>query len=166
VTALEASVDELLPNVGQVLDTSSEKIDSLSPSNLHVEIVLFGDLPECDELVGGDFAAGNSGDDWIEATPLNIGQESVVGILECRVLLLEYEVVVHAGEDRCDRWFANLAAVAKPVFFDKWIEGRNPFDGDDFEELLARVREMLAQPWLGGFAGRLQLCIQDVGHER
>ncbi len=119
MTALEAGVDELLPDLRQVLHACAQKVDPLPARDLHIEVVFLGHRSECNEFVGRDLSTRNPGDDRIQPGALNIGQESVVRVLERFVLLLEHEVVVHAGEDRRDGWLANLAAVAAPVFSEK-----------------------------------------------
>ncbi len=82
VAALEAGGDQLLPDVGKLLHLRAEQIDALAAGDLRVQAVLLGDLPEGDQLVGRDLAAGHARHDRVQPAALHVGQEAVVGVLQ------------------------------------------------------------------------------------
>src|SRR5690606_21666065 len=77
VAALEASVDELLPDVGEVSDVGAEQIHALAARDLRVETEALGDLAEDDELVGGDLPSRHARHDGVQPLALDVREEAV-----------------------------------------------------------------------------------------
>ena len=115
VAALEPGRDELLPDLGELLDARAEEVDALAAGDLGVEAVLLGDLSEGDELVRRDLAARYARHDRVRAVLLDVREEAIVGVLQRAVRLLEDRLGVEAGEDARDRGLADLAAVPRAV---------------------------------------------------
>ncbi len=115
VAAFEAGVDQLLPDVGQVLHLGAEQIDPLAAGDLRVQAVLLGDLAQHDQLLGRDLAAGDARHDGIQPAALHVGQEAIVGVLQRLMLRIEHVLVPQARQDRGDRRLADLAASAAAV---------------------------------------------------
>jgi hypothetical protein len=57
VAALEPRIDELFPDVRQVVDARAEEVDALAAGDLGVEAVLLRDLTEDDQLLRRDLLA-------------------------------------------------------------------------------------------------------------
>src|SRR5690606_4354612 len=129
VTALEAGVDQRLPDVRKLLDARAEQVDALPAGDLAVEIEALRDLAEHDQLVGRDLAARDARHDRVRAAALDVGEEAVVGVLDRRVL--EHEVVPGAGEDRRDRRPADLAARAVAMAREQRLEALDALELDD-----------------------------------
>ena len=165
VPALEARVDQLLPDVRQLPEPGAEHIDPLAAGDLGVEAVLLRDLAQPDQPVGRDLAARDARHHRVGALALDVGEEAIVGVLQ-RVGRLQDHLVVDAGEDRGRRRLADLAALAAAVRGDQRLEGADALHPHQIEELLARVVEVLAQAGLGGLAEGRQLRREQVGHHR
>src|SRR2546425_2426375 len=142
---LEARRDELLPDERQLLDARAEEVDALRAGDLRIEAVALRHFAEHDQLVGRDLAAGNARHDRISAVLLQVGEEMIVGVLQRRMPGLEDHLVPAGGEDRRDRRLADVAAFALAVPRDQLIEGADAIHLHQVEELLARVREVLAE---------------------
>ncbi len=82
VAAFEAGVDQLFPDVGQVLHASAEHVDPLPAGDLRVEAVFLGDAGDHRELLRRDLAAGHARHDGIQSAALHVRQEAVVRVLE------------------------------------------------------------------------------------
>ena len=82
--------------VGSWSTRGAEQVDALAAGDLRVEVEVPGDLADDDELLRGDLAAGDAGDDRVGAVPLEVGEEVVVGVLERRP----------ARRRGCGRWRA------------------------------------------------------------
>ena len=166
VAALEPGSDQLLPDVGQLVELGPEHVDALPAGDLGEEAVLLGDGPQRNELVGGDFAPRHPGDDRVDAAALHVGEEAVVRVLQGLVGVVEDVLVPQAREHRADRGLADLAAVAAAVPGDEVGEGPDLLHLDDVEQLLPRVREVLAEIRAHRLARRLELLLEEVGHQR
>ena len=89
MTRLHSTINEFLPNIRKVLFPRTKHIDTLTARNLGVEVVLLRDGTDNDELLWGNLTARNSGNDGERAVPLDVGQESVVRILQTSVVDLQ-----------------------------------------------------------------------------
>jgi len=127
------------------MNLSAEQIDALSAGDLGVEAVFLRNRADRDELVGRDFAAWHARHDGIGSVFLHVCEEVVVRILQHCLVALQHELVPARGEDRGDDWFADVAAEAAAVLRQRVAEGLELADADEVEELLPRVREVLAQ---------------------
>src|SRR5262249_12912663 len=143
VPALEAGLDQRLPDLRELLEARAEQVDALPAGDLAVEIEPLGDLSEHDQLVGCDLAARDARYHRVGAAALDVGEKAVVGVLDGRVV--EHVVVPRAGENRCDRRAADLAATAAPVARQQRIEALDAAELDDLEELAPGVGEVLAK---------------------
>src|SRR5690606_12254960 len=162
VPRLESRGDELFPDRGEVVDPRAEQVHALSTGDLRIEVVLLRDDAERDELVRRDLPAGHARHDRIEALALDVGEETVVGVLE--IVVPNDEVVDHARQDRGDRRLADLATVTLAVSSEHLFERAVALDLDDLEQLLTRKGEVLAQDRLGRLAELDELRVEDVGH--
>ena len=112
---LEAGVHQPPPDCRKLLHPGAEKVDALPAGDLRVEAEVPGDLAEHDELLRGDLAAGDARHDRVGAVALDVGQEVIVGVLQCRLLTVEDVPVLQAGQDRGDCRLADVAAPAAAV---------------------------------------------------
>src|SRR5690606_32804835 len=124
------------------------------------------------ELLGGDLPAGDARHHRIGAVALEVGQEVVVGVLQCGLFAVE-DVGAgpdrrgEGGDDRADRGFADLAAVAAPgllaaVPVQQFAVGGEAQGEDDLVQLLAGVAEAAAQALVDLDAVRLQLRVDQL----
>jgi hypothetical protein len=60
------------------------------------------------------------------------------------MLLLQHELVEARCEDAGDGRLAHVAAEAATVLVQQFVEGLDALDADQVEQLLARMREVLA----------------------
>ena len=158
VAALEAGVDQLLPDVGQLLDRRAEQIDALAAGDLGVEAVLLGDLAQDDELLGRDLAAGNARHDRVRARRAGCWRGSgrwCPGASRGRSRMFSFHrlarIEATAGLQISQPWPLPCAAM-------QLVEGLDLLDLDDLEQLLPGVREVLAEVLVDRLAGRLQLA--------
>ena len=86
VAALEAGVDQILPDVRQLMGGGAEQVDALAAGDLRVEAVFAGHLAENDELLRRDLAARHARHHGIRAAALDIRQKAVVCVLNCGLL--------------------------------------------------------------------------------
>src|SRR5262249_47403710 len=63
MAALEADLDQLLPDIGKLVDVCTEEIDALGASDLGIEVELARHAAESDQLLRRDLAAGDARDD-------------------------------------------------------------------------------------------------------
>src|SRR5690606_23484192 len=131
-----------------------------------VEAVLLGDSSERDELIGSDLARGDARHDGIGAVALDVGEIAVVRVLEAGVLLLEDVVVPRGREDRRDGRLADLTTLPAAMLADQVLEGANAPDAHEVIELLARVREVLAEVIVDGDPRAGELRLEQVGDQR
>src|SRR5690606_34823679 len=67
VATLESSGDQLLPNVGQVVDASTEQIDALTAGDLGVQLILLGHFSNGYQCLRSDLTTRNARHDRIRA---------------------------------------------------------------------------------------------------
>src|SRR5882724_460165 len=163
---LEARIDQLAPDPGQLLDARAEEVDALGAGDLGVEAVALCHVSQHDQLGGGDLAAGHPRHDRVAAILLQVGEEVIVRVLQRRVLRLQDHLVPARGEDRRDRRLADVAAPAAPVTRDEIIEGADAVQLHEVKQLLPRIREVLAQVIRDGDALLPQLGVDDRFRER
>ena len=109
--------------------------------------------PERDQLVGRDLAAGHARHDRVGAVALDVGEEAIVGVLQRQVLLVEHVLVPGRREDRRHRRLADLAAAPAAVARESSSNVFELVEPHQVIELLARVREVLAEVDCDGDAG-------------
>ena len=109
---------------------------------------------------------GTRGTTEYKPAALDVGEEAVVGVLERRVGWVEDALVPEARQDRRDGRLADLAAVPAAVRGDQGVERLDLLDHHDLIELLAAVREVLAEPVVDPSAHRLELRLEQVGDAR
>src|SRR6185369_17087970 len=76
VATFHAGVDDFLPDVRKLLYLGAEQVDALAAGYFRVEPIFFGNAAEGDELVGRDFAAGNSWHHGIKSATLHVSQKT------------------------------------------------------------------------------------------
>src|SRR5690606_30655844 len=92
----EACIDELAPDPRQLIETRAEHVDALAPGDLRVEPVFFRDAPQHDQLLGRHLAPRDARYDRIRAIALDVGEETIVGVLQPGVRVIE-DIVVPGG---------------------------------------------------------------------
>jgi hypothetical protein len=139
---------------------------SMAAGDLGVQAVFLRDLPDDDEFLRRDFAAGHARHHRIGAVLLHVRQVVVVGVLQRRVTLLEHELVPARGENRRDRRLADVAAESLAVFLDDCVEGLELANAHEVEQLLTCVWKMFAHRDIDADAALLELGIQQLGDQR
>ena len=81
MAGFETGIDQFFPDMRQLIDPRTEQIHALAAGDFGVELVFFADLPQGNQHVGADFAAGDARHDRISAVFLHIGQKGIVGVL-------------------------------------------------------------------------------------
>ena len=166
VAGFEAGVDQLAPDQRQLVHLRAEQVDALAAGDLGVQAVLLRDRADGDEPFRRDLAARHARHDRIRAVLLHVGEEVVVGVLQRRVALLQHELVPARGEDGRHRRLADVAAQAAAVLGDHVLEGLELADAHQVEQLLARVRKVLAHRGVDADAALLELGVEDLRHQR
>ena len=80
--------------------------------------------------------------------------------------LVQNALVPEARQDRRDGGLADLTTVPAAVRGDQVAECLDLLDHHDLIELLAAVREVLAEPIVDSSAHRLELRLEQLGHAR
>src|SRR6185437_10207424 len=166
VARLEAGVDELAPDGGELLEACAEHVDALGAGDLGVEPVLAGDLADGHQSGGSDLAAGDAWNDRIGPVALDVGHVAVVGVLQRPVLRLEHVLVPGRGENGGHGGLADLAPAPAPVLRQQRVEGLVRVEANQRVELLATVREVLAEVVADRHARPLQLGPQEIRDQR
>src|SRR5262249_20818569 len=78
VAALEPGGDQLLPDLGQLLQPRAEQIDALSAGDLGVQPVPARDLADRDQLLRRDLAGGDPRHDRVGPVLLDVREEPIV----------------------------------------------------------------------------------------
>src|SRR5579872_7361768 len=84
--AFETRIDQLFPDRWQIAHMRPEQIDPLSARDLRIQVVFLGYLPQHDQLLRRDLTPGDARDYRIAAAFLDIGQITVIAILDGRLL--------------------------------------------------------------------------------
>ena len=109
MATFETGIDQVFPDVGKLIHPGTEQVDPLTAGDLGIEFVFLSDLTQHDELVGRDFSAGDSGHDGVKSLALNIGHETIIGVLNR--IVIAHMFIPEAGENRSDGRLADFAAV-------------------------------------------------------
>src|SRR5690606_22832093 len=166
VPRLEPGLDEPPPDLGELLDAGAEHVDPLPSGDLGVEAEVAGDLPDDDELVGGDLPAGDARHHRVRPVPLQVGEEVVVGVLERGLRALEDVAAAEARQDGRHGGLADGAAAAPAVLLDELRAAGDPLGAADLEQLGAALVEVLAQGGADLDARGGQLGVQEPLHQR
>ncbi len=143
----------------------AEQVNALATGDLGVQVVFLRDFAERDQLVRRDLSARYARHDRIRAVLLHVGQEVVVGVLQGCVRSGKDVVVPARREDRGDGRFADVATPSAAVRRDQRIERLDALDAHEVVELLAGVREVLAQVGVDLDAARLKFRIQQLRNQ-
>jgi hypothetical protein len=128
VAGLESGVGQPLPDLWQLVDRGTEHVDTLTAGDLGVQIEVAGHLANQDESFGGDFATRHARHHRVGSVLLHVGHEVIVGVLEGRVLTLEYVPVPEARQDRSNDRSADVATATGAMFGDDFTECRQSRD--------------------------------------
>src|SRR5690606_31182651 len=166
VTRLEARVDQLAPNAGELIEPRAEHVDALPAGDLGIKTILFGDSPEGHQLLGGDFAAGNARNHGVGSVALNVGEVAVIRVLQPCMRLFQDVLVPCRGQNGRHRRLADLAAHAAAVACDQLVERLDLFYPHQVIQLLPAELEVFAQVVVDLEPRALQLAVQELPQER
>src|SRR5579872_6192339 len=141
VTAFKTCLDQLFPDVRQIADMRAEQVDALTTRYLRIEIVFLRHLPQDDQLVRGDLPAGDPWNDGITSPLLDIGEITVIAILDRR--LLDRRLAPQARHDAGHHRLAHLAAIPLAPAHQRLVISMYVMELDKIEKLLPRMVEML-----------------------
>src|SRR5206468_8811713 len=105
----EPGVDQLAPDVRQLLEARAEHVDALAARDLRVEAVLGRDRGDDPELLRSDLAARDARNHRIGAVLLHVRERAVVGVLQRPASAVERVAAVLAGQDGSDGRLADVA---------------------------------------------------------
>lgn len=147
MATLHPRIHQLLPDGEKILLLRAKHVDALSSGNLAVQIVLLGHLPDGDELVGRDLAAGHTRHDGESPVALDVGQESVIGVLQVVDGFVHEVGVKETRKDGCDGRLAYFAAQRLGILaagLHHGLKGLELLDCDDVVEIDSRVWDVRA----------------------
>ena len=81
MAGLQASIDQFFEDGGKLVNGGTVHAEELRSRDLCPKPILLGDVANGYELIGRDITTGTAGDHRVGASFLNVGQESIVGIL-------------------------------------------------------------------------------------
>ncbi|MNM81591.1 hypothetical protein D3C81_936020 [compost metagenome] len=84
----KSGVDQLLPNLRQLLQPGAEQVNPLAAGNLGVELIAQSDLADGDQSLRSNFPGRYPRYHRIGAIFLDIGKKAIVGILQRQMLWL------------------------------------------------------------------------------
>ena len=163
----EPSIDQFFPNIRQVLFLRTKQIHTLASGDLSVEVVLFRDLSDRDQAVGGNLSGRHSGHYRESSISLNIGKETIVRIL-IGVMDRIHNVLVDSGSGRdqvSDRRLAHLTTETVLVFsrsLHDLGERGELLDLDNVEKIRSGELEMRAKVITDRSPSLFHLGIEDV----
>ncbi|NUA48915.1 hypothetical protein HAT94_02203 [Dickeya solani] len=166
VAGFKPGVDQFLPDSRQLLQPRAEQIDPLTAGNFGVQVVAFGHLTDSDQPLRGDLAAGNARHHRVSAVFLDIGQETVVGILQRYVFGFQYIIVPAGRQHRPGQRFTDFTAQPVTVAGDQLVKTADAVDADQVVQLLTRIGEMLADVFFYLDARLLQLVLHHLLEQR
>lgn len=89
MAGFHSTVDEHLPDGGEVLLLRAEHVDTLATGDLAVEVELLGDGADDNELVCCDLASCHTRHHGESAVTLDVSQEAIVGVLQTASFLVD-----------------------------------------------------------------------------
>ena len=125
VSAFETGVDQLFPDQWQLMGLRAEQVDSLAAGDLGVQIILFTDLADGDQSVGGDFTAGYTRHDRISAVLLHVRHEVIVGVLQSGQRRFDNVVVPAGSQDGSRSGLTDITAFTFTMFGNQFFERAN-----------------------------------------
>jgi len=165
VARLETRSDQLFPDQRQLLHPCAKHVHARAAGDLGVQAVLLGHLAHGDQAVGRDLAAGHARHHRVGAVLLDVAQVVVVAVLQARQLLLEHELVPARGEHAGRHGLADVAAHAGAMLGQQILEALELAHAHQVVNLLARVREVLADVVVHGHAAARHLGLHDLGDQ-
>ena len=166
MAGLEPGGNQFFPDLRQLAQGGAEQVHPLAAGDLGVQVVFLGHFTQHDEFVRRDLTTRDTRHDGIGAVLLHVGHEGVVGVLQRYVIRGQNVLVPAGGQDRRHRRFADIAAMALAVLTDQSAEGANAIHLHNVEQLLAAVREVLAQILAHFYTAFFQLAVHHVLQER
>ena len=166
MAAFKSRINQLLPDRRQILHLRAEQVDSLTASDLRIEVVLASHHTQHDQLFRRDFSAWNTRHNGVRSIPLDVGHESIIAVLQRLMFGLQDVVVPEPRDDRRHRWLADFAAVtAISAVLQNVGERGEFFCLDDGEQFRPRIRKVLAQMIVDDLAGSLHASLKQVCHQ-
>src|SRR5690606_40895659 len=107
-----------------------------------------------------DLPSGNSWHDGISPTFLDIGQKSIVCILNC--VMLEHKFIPYAGQNRSHQGLADLKSVIRTYFVQQPVKSLDLLHFYKIQKFLAGVGKMLTNDILELLAHRLKLEFEQI----
>mmetsp|Transcript_3303 Transcript_3303/g.5464 ORF Transcript_3303/g.5464 Transcript_3303/m.5464 type:complete len:298 (-) Transcript_3303:1164-2057(-) len=130
---------------------------ALCPSHLRPQAELLGSCADRNELIRGNIATWAARNHGVGASLLDVGKETVIGVLDLIASLSQHIVIPQASQNGGGHRLAELASIAPYCrFLNCLFEGLDLLDTDNVEELLARVWEAVADTSLDLLAHGLQ----------
>src|SRR5690606_30212119 len=143
MTAFKSLSDEFRPDFRELFNSRPEHVYTLSAGDLCIEVPLLRNPSERHQFFRRDFASGNAWHNGVGTPTLNVGEESVVGILNS--FLLEDSVIPYTCKQRRGSGFAYLTTVTAAVEINKLLKVPDIFDSDKIKQLLTSIIEMFTQ---------------------
>mmetsp|Transcript_47884 Transcript_47884/g.113791 ORF Transcript_47884/g.113791 Transcript_47884/m.113791 type:complete len:437 (+) Transcript_47884:528-1838(+) len=157
MTRLEPGINHLLEYLRQLMHRCSIHSQSLCPCDFGPQPILLRCGSNGNELIWGDVSSSTARNDGVRASLLDIGQESIVGVLDAIAVVANDAVVPKPSHDVGQHWLAELTAFSTHGSLLHCIfKGLDLLDIDNVKELLPSVGEAVADSFLHVFAQHLQ----------
>lgn len=108
VATFHTSIDQLRPDLQQVLLLGAEHINTLTSSDFAVQVEFLGHLTDGNQLVGRNLSTRHPGHHRESSIALDVGEETVVRILQLVELSIHDVSIVKARENGGDGGLAKF----------------------------------------------------------
>ena len=159
-------IDQLLPDLRELLQPGTKQVDTLPAGDFAVELITFGDLPDGDQPVGSHFPGSHARHDGVSTVFLDVGKIAVIGVLQRQMGRFQQVFIPAGGQYRSHQRLTDFAPVALPVAADELFKGMDAVDAHQVVNLLTRVREVLADILFHLHALGCQLEFHHLFHQR
>ena len=166
VPGFKPGIHQFLPDGRKLLQACAKEIDTLTTGDFAVKLIAFGYLPDGNQPIRRDLAGRHTRHNGVGSVFLNIGEITVIGILQRQVRRFEQILIPAGGQNRPDQRLTHLAALPVTIAADQLRESANMIDAHQMMDLLARVREVFANIFFHFHALRRQLVFHHLFNQR
>ncbi|RMS72185.1 hypothetical protein ALP62_05513 [Pseudomonas syringae pv. aceris] len=163
MAGLEACLDQLAPDIRQLVQLRAEQVDALAAGDLGVQVVFFRHRANRYQAVRGNLATRNTWHHRVGAVFLHVGHERIVGVLQRHQRRLGDGAVPARRQDRADCGLADVAAMrAFAMASQQFVKGFDAFDADHRVQLLAGMSEVFTQAFIDRHAAGHQFMLENL----
>ncbi|CCJ75563.1 hypothetical protein BN135_627 [Cronobacter muytjensii 530] len=166
MAGFKARRHQLGPDSRELFKPRAEEVDALTAGDFAVEVITLRYLADGDKPVRRYFARRHARHDGIGAVFLNIGKVAIVSVLERQMRRFQQIFVPAGGEHRSHQRLADFAAVALTIAADELFKSADVVNARQVVDLLARVREVLADIFFDRHALLFELVLHHLFYQR